>query len=203
MAPIDGQGLNDTLPTGDVLADVRHVVLDRDGVLNREFPAGWLDDPADWRWVEGSLEALRLLGRSGRRISVVTNQSGIGRGRVSRESVDDVHDWLRREAEAAGASLDRILMCPHAPDEGCDCRKPRPGMVLDAVRRSGIPARETLLIGDDLRDLEAGLAAGVRVALVRTGKGDSVRSEVPAGTPVFPDLLAAVRTLTGSQETDS
>ena len=188
MAQVDGRELSDSLPVDDGLAGIRHVVLDRDGVLNRELPSGWLDDPAGWRWVDGSVEALQLLQRSGRRISVVTNQSGIGRGRVSKESVDRIHDWLRSEVEAAGASLAAILMCPHAPDEGCDCR---------------IPPGETLLIGDDLRDLEAGLAAGVRVALVRTGKGDSVRSEVPAGTPVFQDLLAAVRTLTGSRETES
>lgn len=196
MAPVDGRRLS------DALRGVRHVIVDRDGTLNRELAEGWLDDPAGWRWLEGSLEALRSLSRSGRKISVVTNQSGIGRGRVFRESVEQVHAWLRTELESAGVVLEGIYLCPHAPDEGCDCRKPRPGMVLDAVRRSGIPAGETLLVGDDLRDLEAGLAAGVRVALVRTGKGESVRSEVPEGTPVFANLLSAVRALIGSGETE-
>lgn len=202
MAAGEGRRLSVEQPPGDDLAKARHVILDRDGVLNRELASGWLDDPREWRWEAGSLEALRELTRAGRRISVVTNQSGIGRGLVSRQAVEEVHDWLRREVERAGASVAAIFMCPHAPGEGCDCRKPRPGMVRKAVLESGISARETLLIGDDLRDLEAGRAAGVRVALVRTGKGESVRSKVPAGTPVFDDLLAAVRRVVGSSRSE-
>lgn len=192
--------MSDELPAGDVFSNVRHVIVDRDGVLNKELASGWLDDPADWRWVEGSLEALEVLSRAGRRISVVTNQSGIGRGRISRASVDRVHAWLRAEAESAGATLDAIFMCPHAPGESCDCRKPRPGMVLVAIRQSGISPGETLMIGDDLRDLEAGRSAGVRVTLVRTGKGESVRSRVPAGTPVFADFLTVARKIAGPGE---
>lgn len=182
---------------------MRHVIVDRDGVLNRELASGWLDDPADWHWLEGSLAALRELSRTGRRISVVTNQSGIGRGRVTRAAVERVHAWLEGEVEAAGGSLAEIVMCPHAPGDGCECRKPRPGMVLEAVRRSTVPAADTLLVGDDLRDLEAGLAAGVAVALVRTGKGESVRSRVPAGTPVFDNLLAVARRIVGTGGNDT
>lgn len=178
---------------------IRHVVLDRDGVLNRERTDGWIVEPGDWVWEEGSLAALTLLARSGRRVSLVTNQSCIGRALVSRSAVDALHDWLRRQTAAAGASLDAILVCPHAPEDGCECRKPRPGLVVRAIEHSGIPAHQTLLIGDDLRDLEAGRAAGTHVALVCTGKGRHWKDRVDRDTLVFDNLLAAADWLISRQ----
>lgn len=170
---------------------IQHVILDRDGVLNRELESGWLADPGQWRWEEGSLEALQVLARAGVRLTIASNQSGVGRGLVSRAAVDRVHAWLGDELAAAGVELAAVLVCPHAPDEDCECRKPQPGLIFEAVRQSGVDARHTMLIGDDLRDLEAGRAAGVATALVRTGKGRSVEARLTDDTLVFENLLAA------------
>ncbi len=170
---------------------VLHVVLDRDGVLNRESETGWLSNPAQWEWETGSLEALQVLARAGIELSIVSNQSGIGRGVVARGDVDRLHQWLRAELAAAGVELQGIYVCPHAPEDGCDCRKPEPGLVQQAMRECGVAAARTMLIGDDLRDLEAGLRAGTMVALVRTGKGRQVEGRKPSDALVFDNLLAA------------
>jgi len=176
---------------------IRHVILDRDGVLNRELEKGWLTDPDQWVWETGALEALRLWSAHGTRISVATNQSGIGRGVASSGAVDAVHGWLRRELTALGVDLVGIFVCPHAPDEGCECRKPAPGLIRRAVEESGIPEEETMVIGDDLRDLAAGRAAGLRVGLVLTGKGSRVRDSVDEDALLFKNLIeAATRTVT-------
>ena len=170
---------------------IEHVILDRDGVLNRESESGWLAEASQWKWEQGSLEALQLLARAGIKLSIVTNQSGVGRGVVSLEAVDRIHDWLQAELAAAGVLLQGIYVCPHAPEADCRCRKPRPGLVEEAIADSGIAADRTLLIGDDLRDLEAGRAASVAIALVRTGKGRQVEARVPEQALIFDNLLAA------------
>jgi len=179
--------------TGEPLSatGIQHVILDRDGVLNRERESGWLASPEEWIWETGSLEAVQVLARAGIRLSIVSNQSGIGRGLVAQTAVDGIHRWLEHELAAAGVVLVGIFVCPHAPDEGCDCRKPEPGLVRQAMAASGIGAQQTLLVGDDLRDLEAGRTAGVAVALVRTGKGSRVEDQTGPDTLIFDDLRAA------------
>lgn len=181
----------------DSVSPIRHVILDRDGVLNRELEKGWLTDPDQWVWEPGALEALGLWAAHGTRISVATNQSGIGRGVASRGAVDAVHAWLRREMSTLGVDLVGVFVCPHAPDEGCECRKPAPGLIQRAVEESGVPEEEAMVIGDDLRDLAAGRAAGLRVGLVLTGKGGRVRDSVDEDALLFKNLIeAATRTVT-------
>ncbi len=173
---------------------VRHVILDRDGVLNREPPDGsWVARPEDWIWEQGALEALRRLAAAGMVLSVATNQSGVGRGVFPMESVDAVTDLMLRDAEDAGAPIDAVFVCPHAPDDHCDCRKPLPGLIEEAIGWSGVPREETVVVGDAPRDLEAAAAAGVRAVLVRTGKGRETEKLVgPHAIPVYDDLdLAA------------
>jgi D-glycero-D-manno-heptose 1,7-bisphosphate phosphatase len=170
--------------------------------LNRELESGWLTDPGQWEWEQGAIGALEIWSRNGIRISVATNQSGIGRGVTSRQAVDEIHDWMSTELSSLGVDLVGIFVCPHAPDEGCECRKPRPGLILQAIELSGVPAEETMLIGDDLRDQAAGRAAGVTVALVCTGKGMRVKDSVDEDALVFEDLIEAAtwsvaRTRTG------
>jgi D-glycero-D-manno-heptose 1,7-bisphosphate phosphatase len=179
---------------------VEHVILDRDGVLNRELESGWLSSIDQWEWEEGSLEALGQFAITGMKISIVSNQSGIGRGVVSEQAVREVHQWLTTLLAATGVELVGIFVCPHAPDEGCDCRKPRPGLVEAAIEQGGVAPARCLLIGDDLRDLDAGRAAGLRVALVCTGKGARHRDAVDSGTLVFENLLAACNAILGSDE---
>lgn len=136
---------------------IRHVILDRDGVLNEEgeSPVIHWDQ---WKWIEGAQEAICSLEESGHTISVVTNQSCIGRGIATQEQVDKLHKML-----TTGWPIARVLVCPHTPEDHCECRKPKPGLILKAIRESGIPASETLFIGNSLTDLVAGKSAGVEV----------------------------------------
>lgn len=176
----------------------RHLILDRDGVLNYEAPApGFVLRPQDFRWLPGAIEALALLHGAGIRLSVATNQSGVGRGLMTLEEVEAVHARMRAEAEAAGGTLDAVLCCPHAPQAGCPCRKPEPGLIREAVASSGIPADASLVVGDDVRDLEAAQRAGVRAALVRTGKGRATEARLAdrSAAMVYDDLPAIARAI--------
>ncbi len=180
----------------------RHVILDRDGVLNREAQgAGYVLEPAEFFWLPGALEGLAMLRQAGLHLSVATNQSGVGRGLMSVAQLEAIHDRMRTEAARHGAALDAVLFCPHAPDDGCACRKPAPGLIREALARSGIAAAETLVIGDDQRDLEAASRAGVRAALVRTGKGRKTETLL-RGTEVltYDDLPQLARAILGDHE---
>ncbi len=176
---------------------VRHVILDRDGVLNVEAPnRGYVTRPEAWHWLPGAREALALLARAGVRVSVATNQSGVGRGLMSAADLDAVHARMRRETEASGGRIDALFTCPHAPGAGCRCRKPAPGLIEDAVAAAGVPPAETLVVGDDGRDLQAARAAGVPAALVLTGKGRAAAAALsPHTVPVYDDLHALARAL--------
>jgi phosphoheptose isomerase len=183
---------------------IRHVILDRDGVLNREAPdGGHVRDPQAFQWLPGALEALAMLRQAGLRISVATNQASVGRGLMSLDQLEAVHQRMRTEAAASGGELDAVLVCPHAPDAACPCRKPAPGLIDAAVAASGIGAAETLVVGDDRRDLEAAWRAGVNAALVRTGKGAGTAPQLEGlRVPVFDDLPALSRALlAGSVDT--
>jgi D-glycero-D-manno-heptose 1,7-bisphosphate phosphatase len=177
----------------------RHLVLDRDGVLNREPERGWVFDLASWQWEPGAVEALVMLASAGLRVSVATNQSCIGRGVATAAQVDALHAEVCSQVARAGGRIDAIFVCPHAPEDGCACRKPAAGLLEQAVAAAGVPAAETLFVGDAPRDLEAGRAAGLAVALVRTGKGERTASEAaPDAVLVYDDLLAVARWVTRS-----
>ena len=175
----------------------RHLILDRDGVLNCEAPEGsYVREPSEFRWLPGALDALALLRRAGVRLSVATNQAGVGRGIMSLAQLAAVHEHMQREAAAHGGTLDAVLYCPHAPDEQCSCRKPAPGLIQAAVARSGIAASDTLVVGDDGRDLEAAERAGVAAALVRTGKGRRTEALLGnAAVPAYDDLRELARAI--------
>ncbi len=168
----------------------RHVILDRDGVLNVErSDGGWVSDWSQWLWSPGAREGLRMLGSAGIRISIATNQSGVGRGLIDRSDVDALHARMVVESAHAGATIDRVLVCPHQPGDACQCRKPLPGLYLSAIEASGVGADETIALGDDLRDLQAAWGAGVTAALLRTGKGRLTEANLSSpDIPVFDDL---------------
>jgi D-glycero-D-manno-heptose 1,7-bisphosphate phosphatase len=173
----------------------RHVILDRDGVLNRESAeAGCVSDPSQFHWLPGALEALALLHRAGVHLSVATNQAAVGRGLVSLEQLAAVHERMQADARACGAALDAVFFCPHAPEDDCTCRKPAPGLIQAAIARSGISAAESIVVGDDGRDLEAARRAGVAAALVRSGKGrQTERTICGTDVPVYDDLMQLAR----------
>ena len=150
------------LPLTDAfLARRPAVILDRDGVLNERPPqAEYVRVPADFRWRDGSLDALRLLRDAGFLVIVVSNQAGVGRGLMSEDDVQAVNDTMRREAVAAGGHIDAVYYCPHDWNAGCTCRKPLPGMLFQAQREHHLDLSMTTFIGDDERDGQAADAAG-------------------------------------------
>jgi len=176
---------------------LRHVILDRDGVLNYEAPEGsYVREPREFRWLPGALEGLALLRRAGLRLSVATNQAGVGRGVMSLAQLAAVHERMQADAAAHGAALDAVLYCPHAPEEQCSCRKPAPGLIQAAVAGSGIAASDSIVVGDDGRDLEAAQRAGVAAALVRTGKGRQTEALLgKAAVPAYDDLRELARAI--------
>lgn len=167
------------------------IILDRDGVIN-EDSAQFIKSPEEWRPIPGSLEAIARLDQAGYRIVVATNQSGVGRGLFDMDTLNAINDKMVRAVAQAGGRIDAIFFCPHAADSTCECRKPKPGMFLQIAERFGIDLAGMPTVGDSLRDLQAGVAAGCTPYLVLSGKGTktAVDPELPPGTKVFPDLAA-------------
>jgi len=161
-------GGHERLPlTEAFLARRPTVVLDRDGVLNERPPrAEYVRCPEDFRWLPGAREALRLYREAGWRVIVVSNQAGIGRGVMSEQDLEAVHDRMRQEITEAGGHIDAIYYCPHNWDDGCACRKPRPGMLFEAQRDFHLDLTRTTFVGDDERDGQTADAAGCRSAMV-------------------------------------
>ena len=145
----------------------RAVFLDRDGTLIDDV--GYIADAEEVRLVPGAAEALRALREAGFRLVVVSNQSGLGRGLVTQEQADAVHERFVRELESAGAGIDAAYYCPHAPQDDCDCRKPKPGMLLDAARDLGLDLERSFMVGNSEVDVGAGEAAGTRSILLADG----------------------------------
>jgi D-glycero-D-manno-heptose 1,7-bisphosphate phosphatase len=148
------------------------VILDRDGVLNERPPrAEYVRRPEDFRWLPGALEALRMLNEAGYRVLVVSNQAGVARGAMSDRDLAAVTSRMVGEAAAAGGRIDAVYHCTHDWDEGCACRKPRPGMLFSAQRDHHLDLTRTVFVGDDERDGEAARAAGCPFVLVEDGRG--------------------------------
>ena len=167
------------------------VVLDRDGTINHDSDQ-YIKSPAEWKPIKGSLEAIARLTQSGHRVVVATNQSGIARGLFDMTALNAIHDAMQRAVHQAGGRIDAIFFCPHAGDADCDCRKPKPGMLLEIGRRMNAPLEGVPVVGDALRDLQAAAAVGARPVLVLTGEGRKTRAAggLPPGTEVFDDLGA-------------
>lgn len=150
--------------------------LDRDGVVNLE--KGYVHRAEDFHFTDGVFETCKAFREAGYLVVVVTNQSGIGRGYYTEEDFRRLSGWMREEFAKRGAALDGIYFCPHHPEEGvgkyrthCQCRKPAPGMLLEAADDLGIDLESSVLVGDKDSDIEAGLRAGVgRNYLVRPGR---------------------------------
>jgi HAD superfamily hydrolase (TIGR01662 family) len=175
---------------------VRAVLFDRDGTLVEDVP--YNNDPDAVRPMPGAETALGRLRRVGARIGVVTNQSGIARGLITPAQLIRVN----RRVEDLLGPFDVWAVCPHAEQDGCACRKPRPGLILRAARRLGIPPADCVVIGDIGRDVEAAARAGARGILVPTPV--TLAAEVAAAREVAPDLMAAVDlTLAAAPQQDS
>lgn len=147
----------------------RAIFLDRDGTLIRDV--GYPSDPAAVELLPGATRALRELSRAGYLLVVVSNQSGVGRGIVTAREADAVHQRLVRELALVQVRLDAAYYCFHAPGDGCECRKPRPGLLRQAAREHDIALELSFVIGDEARDVQAGRAVGCRTLLLGEGNG--------------------------------
>lgn len=168
--------------------------LDRDGVINRER-ADYVKTWDEFEFLPNVLPALQRLATLSIPIFVISNQSAIGRGLVSRETVDMIHQQARLRIEAAGGRIDGFFVCPHHPDENCHCRKPKPGLLLAAAAQCNLNLATCRLIGDAVTDLQAAQAAGCQSILVESGRqGGQLRNLLSTNPTVSiaPDLASAV-----------
>lgn len=165
----------------------KFVFLDRDGTINVRPPkACYVERPEEFIWMPGAIEAVKMLNEAGYMVILISNQPGIARGRLTEEMLQSIHDKMISDLADAGAHIDKIYYCPHNWDEGCECRKPKPGMLYQAQKDFSLNLRTGYLIGDDERDIEAGKAAGCHSILV-SGEYtilDSVRDIIHMGGKV-------------------
>lgn len=181
------------------------IVLDRDGVINEDSD-DFIKSPEEWQPVPGSLEAISRLSHAGWQVVVATNQSGVARGLYSLDTLHAIHHKMHQAVQAAGGRISAVFFCPHLSDAGCTCRKPRTGLLEDIAQRTGRSLDGVPLVGDSLRDLQAGHAMSMDLHLVRTGKGertlaaaagpDSAKS-LPPRTQVHDSLLSVSHILLG------
>lgn len=146
------------------------IILDRDGVINQDSDH-YIKSPEEWIPIPGSLEKIASLSQKGYRIAVATNQSGVGRGLLSEEILEAIHDKFRYELKKLGGHVEGIFFCPHHPDEGCECRKPKPGLLLKIAQHCQTDIRKAWFVGDSRVDIEAARVVGCQPVLVKTGKG--------------------------------
>ena len=150
------------------------IFFDRDGVLNEEV--GYLYEVERFKWIDGARDAIKLCNERGLLTVVVTNQSGIARGFYTAREVDNLHAYMQKSLAEVGAHIDAFYYCPHHPEGKipefsivCDCRKPKPGLILRACAELDINPAQSILFGDSKRDIEAAQAAGLRAGILFTG----------------------------------
>jgi D-glycero-D-manno-heptose 1,7-bisphosphate phosphatase len=170
------------------------VILDRDGTINHDRD-DFVKSADEWVALDGALEAIARLNQAGWHAVLATNQSGLGRGLFDMATLNAIHAKMHKALALCGGRIDAIFFCPHAPNETCSCRKPLPGLMLQIGERYGADLAQVPMVGDALRDLQAGAAAGCPTHLVRTGKASALSAEQQAdwvgqvpGTRVHADL---------------
>jgi len=175
------------------------IILDRDGVINEDSDE-YIKSPDEFILIASSLAAIAKLNQAGFTVVVATNQSGIARGYFDESTLQAMHAKLQTLLAAEGGNIDRIYFCPHGPNDNCDCRKPKTGMLKQILNDYNKDPVNVVAVGDSLRDLQAAQAVGIKSILVRTGKGKKTESQLPsdellADTPVFNNLADAVEKL--------
>jgi D-glycero-D-manno-heptose 1,7-bisphosphate phosphatase len=178
---------------------MRLVILDRDGTINEESD-DYIKSAEEWHALPGSLEAIARLNRGGWRVVVASNQSGLGRGLFSPADLLATHSKIQNLLRQHGGEVDAFFFCPHHPDDGCQCRKPAPGMLHDISKRFQTALSHVPMIGDSEKDVEVARNAGARPMLVLTGRGRETLEHLKndgrlEGVEVFDDLAAAANAL--------
>lgn len=170
----------------------KFVLLDRDGTIMVD--KGYQKDPAITELFPNALEGLKTLYDAGFGLAMVTNQSGIGRGYLSPKDLDAVNASLEKLMADIGVKFDGKYFCPHIPGDNCDCRKPKPGMVAQAINELHFDPRDAVVVGDRDCDIELGKSAGTRTVLVRTGAGEETERDAKCSPDyIADDLLDAAR----------
>lgn len=172
------------------------IILDRDGVINYDSDA-YIKSPEEWRAIPGSLEAIARLTRAKWKVVIATNQSGIARRLFSAHTLHLMHAKLRHELHHLGGRIDAIFVCPHGPEDGCNCRKPKPGLFQEIASRYDIDLTNVPAVGDSLRDLQASMAENCDPWLVLTGNGQKTKNhpQLPSNVKVCETLADVVDSL--------
>ena len=187
------------------MTPLKLIILDRDGTINEDRD-DYVKSPDEWVPIPGALEAIARLNHAGWHTVVATNQSGLARGLFDTSALNAVHTKMNQALAKVGGRIDAVFFCPHGPSEGCRCRKPLPGLFEMIAERYGVELADVPLVGDTLRDLEAGAAVGCQPHLVRTGKGarldeeqlEAIVEKVP-NAQVHADLAAFAEHLIRNQ----
>jgi len=180
---------------------MRLAILDRDGVINEAQDDG-IRSPTEWKPIRGSLEAIARLHRAGWRVVVAMDRPGTGARQLDLDLMARVNETMKHHVAKSGGVIDAVFFCPHGPEDGCSCRKPAPGLLLDIARRLHTELDEVPVIGDSLSDIQAARAAGARPVLVKTGHGFGTAglADLDPAVPVYEDLYQAVDDLLGSDK---
>ncbi|MCF6251273.1 MAG: D-glycero-beta-D-manno-heptose 1,7-bisphosphate 7-phosphatase [Methylococcaceae bacterium] len=170
-----------------------YVLLDRDGVINYDSD-DYIKTPDEWIPIPGSLEAIALLNNHGYKVVVITNQSGLSRGFYNEITLAEIHKKMFDLSKAKGGNIEKIYICPHGPDDNCQCRKPNPGMLTDFAKENNKSLTDIYFIGDKLADIQAAIAAGANPILVKTGKGQrTIKNNPDINYPIFENLYDAAK----------
>jgi histidinol-phosphate phosphatase family protein len=174
------------------------IFIDRDGVINRD-PGGWTKHNYVTKWdefffIDGSIEALKRLKEAGYKIYLISNQGGIGRGYFTQKDLDEINRKMLAEIKKGSGKIDQLYYCPHHEGDNCECRKPKTGLIEKAIRSKEVDLKNTFIIGDTLRDIEAGKRMGMKTILVLSGKASLSETENWSIQPdsIKKDLLKAV-----------
>ncbi len=167
------------------------IILDRDGVINEDSD-DYIKSPDEWIPIAGSLEALGKLSQNGFKVIIITNQSGIGRKIFSIEMLNAIHKKMSINLAQYGGVIDGIFFCPCAPEENCNCRKPKSGLYNEVSDRLQISLENVFCVGDKITDIQAAQNARAKPILVKTGKENDDSGNIPKNIPIYDDLLSFV-----------
>ena len=181
------------------------IFIDRDGVINRD-PGGWTKYSYITKWdefffIDGSIEALKKLKEAGYKVCLISNQGGISKGYFTQKDLDKVNEKMLAEIEKEGGKIDELYYCPHHDKDNCECRKPKTGLIEQALKKSDVDLKNTFIIGDSIRDIEAGKRMGMKTIFVLSGKTPASETKSWTTQPdcVKKDLLEAVEWILGSE----
>lgn len=177
------------------------IILDRDGVINEDSD-NFIKSPDEWIPIPGSLNAIAQLNQANYRVVVATNQSGLARGLLNIDTLNAIHNKMNHALASEGGRIDGLFFCPHGPKSGCDCRKPRPGLLQQIAERFHVSLERVPCVGDSLRDLQAARAVDAQPILVRTGNGAATEQspEFDPTIPVYDNLSDVVSALLRQEE---